>query len=123
MGMVTRGEKYIVGVMFVVQAILLFAAEPIIATLLPPLLAAAPTAYATLRSEQTVENMKPGLRRACISISILSLAVIAFFVLPRDDLSFKSLILRALLTDIAVLWLAAVVAVHFQGYVKARAGI
>jgi len=114
MGNMTKLEKQILGAMLALQLVLMLASKGLIAALLPPLLAAVPAGYATLRSQQTIRMMAPKLRRAYVGIFVLFLAVGASFIFASEDLSFKLRFLRALLADVAILWLAAIVAVHLH---------
>ena len=120
MGSMTKLEKQILGTMFAVQLLLMLTSDAIVAALVPPLLAAVPFGYATLGSEQTIRMMAPKLRRAYIGIAILSLAVAAFFAFAIHDLPLKLQIARALLADMAILWLAATAAIHVHVREKRR---
>jgi hypothetical protein len=102
----TKPEKLIWGAMLAIQAVLLLTIDPVVASIAPALLAAVPLAYAAARSDQTVRMMKPRLRRAYVSISVLAVAVAASFLLVDSVLSFKLLVVRALFTDVLVIWLA-----------------
>ena len=118
MGTITKLEKQIVGAMLGLQLVLLLTVSPLIAALVPPALAAVPLGYAALGSEQTVRMMRPKLRRAYASVSVLGVAVAAFFLVGGNDLPFKLQVVRALLADAAIVWLATAIAVDVSGRAK-----
>lgn len=114
MGTITKLEMQIFGLMLALQLVLLLTAGPLATALIPPILAAVPMGYATLRSEQTVRMMGLRLPRAYISSIILSVAVAASFVFVGERLPIKLQMLRVLLADVGVLWFATAVAVHLH---------
>lgn len=107
----TRFANWIIAVMLATQLVMMVTTSALVAALVPPVLAAVPMGFAI--SEQSMRTMKPRLNRAYIGITALSLAVLAFFYFGKA-IPFRLQEIRALITDLVILWFAAVVALHLR---------
>jgi hypothetical protein len=114
MGSLSKTELQILVGMFGVQLALILTVGGLLAAVVPPSLAAYPLSVLALRSEQTVRMMVRRFRRAFIGIAVLATAAVASFIFADENLGFRLQVLRALLVDGTILWLAAVVAAQLH---------
>ena len=103
----------VTGVAACVQLVAMLFTESALVVFLPPALASLPIAWLTMRSPETIELMRPNLRRGYIGMAVLSCAVIGWFLWSGSDLRFDLKVTRAIFADVAIFWLASILGAQF----------
>jgi hypothetical protein len=81
--------------------------------LIPPFAAALPVALLARRMPETFQQPRSQLRRQYIFVVLLGLAVLCWFALGSRDFSFPVELIRAVLTTVAILLSASLLAARF----------
>jgi hypothetical protein len=81
--------------------------------LIPPFAAALPVALLARRIPETFQQPRSELRQQYIVVAMLGLALLGWFAFPSRDISFGLQLSRAVLTTLAILWSASLLAARF----------